>query len=71
VPVLRMEIVKRSDDMNGIVGLPVAGWSSALSPGLGEVATSPKTSRTFGTPEIFVTLAAVHSPSDGSPGRRL
>jgi hypothetical protein len=60
VPVLRLEIVKRSDDMNGIVGLPVAGWSSALSPGSGEIAASPRTSRTLPAPsKTFVTRAAV------------
>jgi hypothetical protein len=54
---LRMEIVKRSDDMNGIVGLPVAGTFSWL----GEIAASPRTSRTLPAPpiETFVTLAAI------------
>jgi hypothetical protein len=54
---LLMEIVKRSDDMNGIVGLPVAGTFSWL----GEIDASPRASRTLPAPAIatFVTLAAL------------
>ena len=50
VPLLRLEIVKRSDDMKGFVVLPAAGWSSALSPGSGEIAASPRTLRTSPRP---------------------
>jgi len=49
VPVLRVEIVKRSDDMNGFVVVP-RGWLSAPSLGSGEIAASPRTSRTLPRP---------------------
>jgi hypothetical protein len=50
-----MEIVKRSDEMDGIVGLPVAGTFSWL----GEIAAPPRISRTLPVPSIetFVTLS--------------
>ena len=49
VPVLRVEIVKRSDDMNGFVVVP-RGWLSAPSLGSGEIAASPRTSRALPRP---------------------
>ena len=63
VPVLRMEVVKRSDDINGFV---------ALSPGSGEIAASPRTSRTLPAPwRPSLPSPPSSSPSGGSPGRRL
>ena len=71
VPLLRVEIVNRSDDMNGFVVL-VAGWPSALSPGSGEIAASLRTSRTLPAPwGPSLPLPPSSSPSGGSPGRRL
>jgi len=63
VPVLRMEVVKRSDDMNGFV---------ALSPGSGEIAASPRTSRTLPAPwRPSLPSPPSSSPLGGLPGRRL
>ena len=63
VPVLRMEVVKRSDDMNGFV---------ALSPGSGEIAASPRTSRTLPAPwRPLLPSPPSSSPLGGLPGRRL
>jgi len=50
VPGLRIEIVKRSDDMKGFVVLPRAGWSSAPSLGSVETVASQRTTRTSPCP---------------------
>jgi hypothetical protein len=46
VPRLRMEIVKRSDDVKALSCCRAAGWSNAPSPGSGATAASPRTSKT-------------------------
>ena len=61
-PLLRMEIVKRSDDMKGFVVLPrrAAGWSSTPFPGSVETGVSPRIPRTL--PKLwptFVTLTSI------------
>jgi transposase len=71
VPLLRMEIVKRSDDMKGFVVLRAAGWSSAPFPGWAATVASPRTSRTLPTlwPPSLPSPPS-NWPSGGLPGRR-
>ena len=45
VPLLRMEIVKRSDNMEGSSSCRAAGWSSERSRGSGATGVSPRTLR--------------------------
>jgi transposase len=71
VPPLRMEIVKRSDDMKGFVVLPRRWVVDALSPGSDATGVSPRTSRTLPKPWAPSLLSPQSSlPSDGLPGRR-
>jgi hypothetical protein len=46
VPSLRIEIVKRSDDMKGFVLLPAVGWLKERSHGSDATDASPKTGKT-------------------------
>jgi hypothetical protein len=50
VPVLRMEIVKRRDDMKSFVVLPRRWVVSAPFPGSAAIGVSPRTSRTSPKP---------------------
>jgi hypothetical protein len=71
VPLLRMEIVKRSGDMKGFVVMPRRWWSSAPSPGSAETGVSPRTSRTLPKPwPPSLPSPPSNWPSGGSPGRR-
>jgi hypothetical protein len=58
MPVMHMEILKRSDDMEGSEVLPRCGWLGASSRGLDETGVSPRTSKTKPKPS-FVTLASI------------
>ena len=50
IPVLRLEIVKRSDDMKGFVVLPRRWVVERPSPGSAATAASPRISRTLPNP---------------------
>jgi hypothetical protein len=68
---LRMEIVKRSDDMKGLSSCRAAGLSSALSAGSDATGVSPGTSRTLPKPWPPSLPSPQSSlPSGGLPGRR-
>jgi transposase len=67
VPVVRMEVVKRRDDMKGFVVLP----RRAPSPGSDATGASPRTSKTLPKPWPPSLPSSLSSwPSGGSPGRR-
>jgi transposase len=68
VPVVRMEIVKRRDDMKGFVVLP----RRAPSPGSDATGASPRTSKTLPKPWPPSLPSPQSSwPSEGSPERRV
>jgi transposase len=72
VPVLRIEIVKRSDDMSGFVVLPGRWMVERTFSRFSEIAASPRTSRTLPAPwRPSLPSPPSSSPSGGSPGRRL
>ena len=71
VPLLRMEIVKRSDDMKGFVVLPHRWAVERTFPGSDETGVSPRTSRTLPKPWPASLPSPPSSwPSGGLPGRR-
>jgi len=71
VPLLRMEIVKRSDDMKGFVVLPRRWVVERTSPGSAETGVLPRTSRTLPKPWLpSLPSPPSNWPSGGSPGRR-
>ena len=71
VPLLRMEIVKRSDDMNGFVVLPRRWVVERTFSWFGRNRVSPRTSRTLPKPWPPSLPSPPSSlPSGGLPGRR-
>src|SRR5271155_5222338 len=66
LPVLRMEIVKRSDDMNGFVVLPCR-WVVERTFSGRNCRLAKDFENLAGTLQSFVTLAAISSPSGAPP----